>query len=210
MRISELSRRSGVPVATIKYYLRERLLPPGRPTGRNQAQYDENHCRRLHLIRAFTTVGQLDLTSVGVLLSAIDGRLPVSGLFDVLHELLAREDPSADELDDQRCAGTDVAALVDQLGWRVERTAPGHQRLVRALAAMRRLGCDSGMKVFAPYAEAADRLARFDIEILDQEGPAVDRAATVARAILLDEALAAMRQLAKEHHVGQRADARPH
>ena len=29
MRISELSRESGVPVATIKFYLRERLLHDG-------------------------------------------------------------------------------------------------------------------------------------------------------------------------------------
>lgn len=29
MRISELSRRSGVPMATIKYYRREGLLPEG-------------------------------------------------------------------------------------------------------------------------------------------------------------------------------------
>ena len=29
MLMAELSRRSGVPVATIKYYLREGLLPPG-------------------------------------------------------------------------------------------------------------------------------------------------------------------------------------
>lgn len=29
MRIGELSRRTGVPVPTIKYYVREGLLPPG-------------------------------------------------------------------------------------------------------------------------------------------------------------------------------------
>jgi DNA-binding transcriptional MerR regulator len=30
MRMSDLSRSSGVSVTTIKYYLREGLLPPGR------------------------------------------------------------------------------------------------------------------------------------------------------------------------------------
>src|SRR6266540_3706180 len=38
MRISDLGRKSGVPIATIKFYLRERLLPQGKPTGRNQAE----------------------------------------------------------------------------------------------------------------------------------------------------------------------------
>ena len=38
MRMAELSRRTGVPVPTIKYYLREGLLPPGERTSPNQAQ----------------------------------------------------------------------------------------------------------------------------------------------------------------------------
>ena len=37
MRISELARRSGLPVATVKYYLREGLLPAGEPTAATQA-----------------------------------------------------------------------------------------------------------------------------------------------------------------------------
>ena len=52
MRIAELSRDSGVPVPTIKYYVREGLLPPGELTSPNQAQYDASHLRRLRLIRA--------------------------------------------------------------------------------------------------------------------------------------------------------------
>jgi DNA-binding transcriptional MerR regulator len=40
MRIAELSRRSGVSVPTIKYYLREGLLPPGERTSPNQALYN--------------------------------------------------------------------------------------------------------------------------------------------------------------------------
>ena len=39
MRISELSARTGVPVATIKYYLREGLLPEGERTAPTQATY---------------------------------------------------------------------------------------------------------------------------------------------------------------------------
>ncbi len=46
MRISELSRRSGVSIPTIKYYLRDGLLPAGRATAANQADYDEDHLRR--------------------------------------------------------------------------------------------------------------------------------------------------------------------
>ena len=41
MRISELSTRSGVPVPTIKYYLREGLVPEGARSSPTQAEYDE-------------------------------------------------------------------------------------------------------------------------------------------------------------------------
>ena len=38
MRISELSTASGVPVPTLKFYLREGLLPPGDAIAVNQAR----------------------------------------------------------------------------------------------------------------------------------------------------------------------------
>lgn len=43
MRLAELSRRSGVSTATIKYYLREGLLPPGRQVNPTTAEYDDGH-----------------------------------------------------------------------------------------------------------------------------------------------------------------------
>ena len=57
MRISELSSRTGIPVATIKFYLRENLLHPGVRTAATQAQYDESHEARLRLIRALLGPG---------------------------------------------------------------------------------------------------------------------------------------------------------
>ena len=57
MRISELSTRSGVPVATIKYYLREKLLPEGQRSSPTQAAYTETHVQRLGVIRALVDAG---------------------------------------------------------------------------------------------------------------------------------------------------------
>lgn len=45
MRLAELSERSGVSTATIKYYLREGLLAPGRQINATTAEYDEEHLR---------------------------------------------------------------------------------------------------------------------------------------------------------------------
>ena len=45
--ILQLSVSTGISVATIKYYVRAGLLPPGEPTAPNQAQYGEGHVARL-------------------------------------------------------------------------------------------------------------------------------------------------------------------
>lgn len=42
----ELAECSGVPVATIKFYLRTGLLAPGERTSPNQARYTGEHVRR--------------------------------------------------------------------------------------------------------------------------------------------------------------------
>jgi DNA-binding transcriptional MerR regulator len=41
VRISELSEASRLPVATIKYYLRERLLPGGEKRAQRLTEYDD-------------------------------------------------------------------------------------------------------------------------------------------------------------------------
>src|SRR5688500_14947364 len=86
MRISDLSRKTDLPISTIKFYLRDGLLPPGESTCRNQARYGDSHLRRLGLIRSLTTVGRLDLTSVRTLLLAVeDEQLPLAELYVAVH-----------------------------------------------------------------------------------------------------------------------------
>ena len=72
MRISELSRRSDVPVPTIKYYLREGLLHEGVHTSATQAQYDASHEARLRLIRALVGPGGCSIAAVHRVIQAIE------------------------------------------------------------------------------------------------------------------------------------------
>ena len=51
MKISELSRRSGIPVSTIRYYILEGLLPKAIKTGKTRAYYCGAHLKALDLIR---------------------------------------------------------------------------------------------------------------------------------------------------------------
>ena len=88
MRIAELGQESGLPVATVKYYLREELLQPGAPTAANRAEYDGRHLRRLRLIRILVEVGGLSLRQVGAVLAAIDEGF-AAGVFGVPVEQMA-------------------------------------------------------------------------------------------------------------------------
>ena len=75
MRLAELSRRSGVPRSTIKFYIREGILPSGDPQGRNQATYGARHLERLQLVRALREVAGLPLDVISRVASELDRSL---------------------------------------------------------------------------------------------------------------------------------------
>ncbi|MFE1500190.1 MerR family transcriptional regulator, partial [Streptomyces albidoflavus] len=78
MRIAELGRTCGVSTPTIKYYIREGLLPAGRLTSSNQARYTEEHVHRLRLIRALLELGGLSVTKVRAIVTVLDGESDLS------------------------------------------------------------------------------------------------------------------------------------
>ncbi|MGN6426182.1 MAG: MerR family transcriptional regulator, partial [Leifsonia sp.] len=87
MLISELAERSGTPAATIKYYVREGLLPAGERVGGNRTLYEEEHERRLRLIRAMLEVGKLSIAAVRGVLAALDEPgAPVAHAFDAAQQ----------------------------------------------------------------------------------------------------------------------------
>ncbi|AXI84703.1 MerR family transcriptional regulator [Streptomyces griseoincarnatus] len=213
MRISELSRRSGVSIPTIKYYLRDGLLPAGRPTAANQAEYDEEHVRRLRLIRSLIGVRGLSVSATRDVLAAVDeqqgdvhlllglvlGALPVerSGR-------PPRRDGYAEPDGAEATAGDmaeDVAALTAEMGWRTSPNPPAAQVVTETLETMRALGMDYDWRSLVPYAELADRAARLDLDQLRDAGDPLQQAErAVLLTVLLEPALLALRRLAQEHH----------
>lgn len=69
--MQELSARSEVPVSTIKFYLRDGLLPAGRSTARNQADYGQEHVDRLRLLRILTKIGKLPTDTVKLIVELL-------------------------------------------------------------------------------------------------------------------------------------------
>lgn len=206
MRVSELSRRSGVPVATIKYYLRERLLSPGTPLAPNQADYGDEHLRRLRLIRTLIEIGGLGIAAIRRVLEAIaDESVPVHDLLGVAHRALGRPPEAKTATEEVVHACEEVDSFLARLGWQVSRDAPGRRQLADALVALRRLGWDTGPEVLTPYAKVADSIARRELKTMHAAAP---RAQLVEQAVvgtvIFEVALAALRRLAQAHHYSGR------
>jgi hypothetical protein len=110
-----------------------------------------------------------------------------------------------------RIVGLDQARVeVDQflagLGWQVEPDAPGRARFALVLATLRGLSCECDVGCFTPYAQAAERIAAQELDLLPADAGKVDRAAVVARGVLLEVALTSMRLMAEEHEAALRFD----
>ncbi len=204
MRIGELSRRTGVPVPTIKYYVRAGLLPSGELTSPNQASYGEAHERRLRLVRALLEVGGLKVAAVAELLAVVDdqNRTP----HKVLGAAAARLGGPGDDDEDEEAvaARAEVEALAARRGWKLDESNAATADLVQALATMFRLGHGEFARVLDDYAEAAERVARADLDHVGRSGDLEGIVESMVIGTVLGEVvLAAMRRVA---HVNASAD----
>ncbi|WP_338065507.1 MerR family transcriptional regulator [Amycolatopsis antarctica] len=203
--MAELSRESGVPVPTIKYYLREGLLPAGERTGRNQARYDEAHVRRLKLVRALVDIGGMTIAGVREVLDAIDEPEPS------LHHVLGVAQHGLPVLAaDPDPAGRDWAiARVEEVaaehGWELKEDDPVVAALVGVLCVLRDLGNTVLADRLPDYADAAERLAEADLGILDglTATESIVEAAVVGT-MLGDAMLAALRRIAHQQASARR------
>ncbi len=88
LKISDLSRRTGVSVATIHFYMREGLLPPPTlKTSRNMAYYDESFVARIRFIRGLQEERRLPLRVIHSLLAG--ARAGDEGVYPSLVQLEA-------------------------------------------------------------------------------------------------------------------------
>lgn len=199
MRMSELSAASGVPVPSIKFYLREGLLPAGERVKANQVSYSDEHVRRLRLIRALIDIGGLSVNSARDVLAAVDAPGPsLSQTFGVAQYALslsgsgstAQDGPGRDEVD----------RLVEQLGWTVSDENPGRQLAGRILDAFAELGQPQLAAIAPEYARAAEAVARADLaSVAAREDLAAMTETVVVGTVLGDTLLTALRRMAQEH-----------
>lgn len=164
MRMAELARRSDLSVPTIKYYLREGLLQPGRRTSVNQAVYDTEHLERLRLIRALVTVAGLPLARVRLVVAAVSDNSSVLDAMAVTQDVLVGDRDAQTPSDE---ALSVLAAAVRDRGWDCEESSPAYLSAARAVTELSRENLTLVLDRLGDYAEAADSVGRIDLESLE-------------------------------------------
>jgi DNA-binding transcriptional MerR regulator len=205
VQISELSDRSGLTVQTIKFYIREGLLPKGSTVSATRAEYDHRHLERLRLISALREVGDLPVAAIQRIVEAIeDERVGLHELFGTAQyaigpHVAAPYDPH------WRAARQDVDALVRELGWTVGDRSPARDLLAHTFVALRRLGFPITLTDLRPYVKAAAEVADHEIGRVADGAP---RARTVhtllVSTVLYEQVLTALHRLAQENASARR------
>jgi DNA-binding transcriptional MerR regulator len=186
-------------VPTIKYYLREGLLPAGELTSPNQARYDDRHVQRLRLVRVLLDIGRLPIATIRHLLLALDQ--PNPDVHHVLGQALPMTAGGRDSVDPDavRDARGRIDKLVAERAWMVGANTPARQAAAEVLAAFEQVGADVG-ELLERYADVAESIAVHDLAFVgrakDPEGMLY---AAVVGSILGDTLLAVLRRMAQEH-----------
>ncbi len=197
MRLAELSAETGVAVATLKYYLREGLLHPGRSLSRTQADYDASHVDRVRLVRALSEVGGLTLARIEQVLDVITDpgtdRLHVLEAAQRTLARSARPEAAEDGVSTER-----VRAWVEQHGWEIDPQDPFLDDLARAWEACDHAALGLDEERMSRYAEHAEGIAAVDVSTVPADAEAAVRHVVVGT-VLVDPVLVALRRLAQQH-----------
>jgi len=191
MLMSELSTRTGVPVATLKFYLREGLLPAGEALSQTRAAYDETHVHRVGVIRALTETVGLSVQQARGVLDVIDS--PGPSMFDAFGRALGNLPPNVPEADDYPRA----RAIISELGWVYDPRYPAVRQLEQALAATEAMGVPLDAERLAAYAPHMRAIAEYDVSRIPADPDAAIEYAVLGTAGH-EPVLAALRRLAHQ------------
>ena len=195
MRMAELSTRSGVATATIKYYQREGLLPDGERTASNQVTYNEAHVERLRLVRALIDVGGLSVAACTSVITALDSEVDLQWVFSAAQHAVSPE-LEVESISAEALEVIDAAMPT----WHVSPDNPGRLAAARVYESFTSVGQSDETGWFSRYAEVALRAAELDIDEL-QTRPTRDAQAelVIVGTVLGDQLFSGFRRAAQEH-----------
>lgn len=160
MQLKELSERTGVSPASIKFYLREGLLPGGRSVHPTRAEYSEQHVSRLKLIQALRNVVGLPIAKISSLVQMADGGAPRLELLAAVQRTVLGLDEVSTEHGDLRTAAGD--AVVRFRNW-PDVPSDARNALNAQLVLMEGLGVPITPELLDAYSQAVDAIAAVNI-----------------------------------------------
>ncbi len=183
LKISELAEAAAVPVATVRHYLREGLLPEGRKTSRNMAYYPPELVDRIRLIKLLQEERFMPLRVIRELLEREGGDLEsVRAHLDAADRGLdaalerERERSPADEVSERLGVPTEALDRLAEIGIlspAADGYSPSDVRIVEAIARFRAGGYDEriGFTVYdaARFLEPLRTLAQREVELLAEK-----------------------------------------
>lgn len=204
MRISALAAEAGVPLPTVKFYLREGLLQPGVATSATQVSYNESHVRRLRLIRALIGSVGLSVQQTRAILELVDD--PGDDLYATLGHAVSALPPAV-----QEASGDDpyprARAALEALGQVYDPHYAAVAQLESALAAAEAAGMPISEERLIEYGRRLREIAAFDLERMPRE-PHAAVEYTVLGTALYEPVILALRRLAHQD-VAARRDLAP-
>ncbi|MFJ3583473.1 MerR family transcriptional regulator [Streptomyces sp. NPDC090127] len=192
-QLASLSRRTKVPVRTLRSYQDLELLP-------TVPEYDESHVRRVALVKALLNVGGLSHAEVRRLVRHVEEERPPAKEMLRLTQHALPTPGSASPDQEWEWAQARVSGLIRGRGWQVGPDNPAWQTLCQVAIACKSLDQQDIPRLFPAYAENLERIARLEMQILsEQDDPESAATRLVTVTALGDIALSALRRLAHEH-----------
>ena len=209
MKISELSSRTHVSIPTLKFYLREGLLPQGQLTSPNQADYDEHHVRRAALIRVLRDIAGLSIAKIRTIVEALEKGEQLWEVMGTTVDALGGE-TIREFTPAQEAAALEIDRFLANQGLPSRPESLARHQLIGAFASINEM-LFPGMpaEFLAPYANAAMQVTAvesaavpgmFDLE----PETAIEKA--VLGLALFEPILLAFRRLAHEQMAHERTD----
>jgi DNA-binding transcriptional MerR regulator len=180
LKISELAEAAGVPVATVRHYLREGLLPEPVKTSRNMAYYPPDFVERIRLIKQLQEERFLPLRVIRDLLDSGDGdpdrlRALIELEDRILDRALVRERERlpAEEVHERYELPAEVLARMAEVGVLTPDAggySPSDVGIIEAIGRFRAGGYDEslGFTVYDTlrYKQALEGLVAEEVEVL--------------------------------------------
>jgi DNA-binding transcriptional MerR regulator len=206
MRLAELCTATGVTSATVKYYLREGLLPPGERVSATQAEYGPAHVERIRLIRALVDGADVSIDGIRRIVAAIEHPPPSQqDFFWVAQQAINGATPEVE-------VTPETAAAVERLGW--ADCEPGVlAHLQAALDTAGQAGFAVSSDRLLAYGRAMEQVAREDLEALLADPAVLTPSGAMTHVavgtVVTDPVLVALRRLAQQQESERRFAAPP-